>query len=320
MKPTSKVSGFDAPTRLPRDQDERRHWQAANQAWWECAPMRYDWRTELGCLPGTRAYFEEIDRRFLGSARCYMPERARPFDAVIPFAALHDRAILEIGVGQGTHAQLLSGCAKSYTGIDLTPSATEMTSRRLHLFGLPGRILQMDAEALAFHDESFDYVWSWGVLHHTADTARALSEVHRVLRPGGTCAVMVYYRSWWSYYVCGALRRMFVCRDGGEIGLHRAIQNGTDGAIARFYRPAEWRAATRDLFAVTKIAIYGQKSDLVPLPYGRLKDWLMRLLPDPLARFLTNSFRMGTFLVVQMRKPVDQEPARLGSAKARCAA
>jgi SAM-dependent methyltransferase len=295
-----KAVGFDAPTRLPRDRVEHRRWQAANQAWWQRAPMRYDWREELGHLPGSLAYFEEIDRRFLETVRAYLPDRTRPFDAIIPYGALCDRTVLEIGVGHGTHAQLLSPCCRSYVGIDLTTAAAEMTARRLSLLDLPGQILQMDAEALAFRDESVDYVWSWGVLHHTADTGRALDEVHRVLRPDAACTLMVYYRSWWSYHICGVLRRILLGR--GDGGVHAAVQDSTDGAIARFYTPRDWLAMTRGRFTVTKFAVYGQKSDLVPLPYGRLKNWVMALLPNALARLLTSTLRMGTFLVIDMRK------------------
>ena len=61
-----------------------------------------------------------------------------------------------------------------------------MTSRRLKLFNIPGKVLQMDAEDMNFADYSFDFIWSWGVIHHSADTRRVLQEMHRVLRRGGT--------------------------------------------------------------------------------------------------------------------------------------
>jgi hypothetical protein len=64
--------------------------------------MRYDWREELGEIPGRKEYFNEIDRRFLTSVRKYMPWRAVPFEKLIPFDELHDKDVLEIGVWHGT--------------------------------------------------------------------------------------------------------------------------------------------------------------------------------------------------------------------------
>ncbi len=64
-----------------------------------------------------------------------------------------------------------------------------------------------DGEHLPFRNESFDVVYSNGVLHHTPDTAGAIREVHRVLRPGGTAKVMLYHRNSWNYWVDIVLRR-----------------------------------------------------------------------------------------------------------------
>ena len=297
-----KAAGFDHPTQLPRDETQRRQWQAANRAWWESAPMRYDWREEIVQQPGSEAYFKEIDRRFFSAARVFMPWRAVPFDTVIPFDDLADKDVLEVGVGQGTHAQLLASHCRSFVGIDLTTAAAAMTARRLRLFGVPGSVLQMDAERMAFADDSFDFVWSWGVVHQSADTQRVLAEIARVLRPGGRCTVMVYYRSWWNYNVSGFLRAVFQGRWRRLGSLHHVSQSGSDGAIARYYKPAEWRDAAGDLFAIDSMQIYGLKSDIVPLPHGRLKQWVMDLVPDAVARFMTRRLRMGSLLVAYMRK------------------
>jgi SAM-dependent methyltransferase len=300
---SAKAPGFDRPIQHPRDDEERRRWQAANRDWWEAAPMRYDWRDKLDAAPGSAAYFAEIDRRFLSSVRQFMPWRALPFDAAIPFDQLAGKDVLEIGVGHGTHAQLLAPRARSFVGIDLTTTATTMTKKRFALSGLAGSIVQMDAERMAFHDGSFDYVWSWGVVHQSADTRRVLAEINRVLRPGGTCTVMIYYRSWWNYHVCGFLRWLFLGRGRIWRSVHHASQSGTDGAIARYYKPAEWRAEAKDFLAVRSIRLYGMKSDLVPLPHGRLKRGIMRAIPDVVARLLTRHLRMGSFLVATMAKP-----------------
>jgi SAM-dependent methyltransferase len=299
----AKAAGFDQPIQHPRDEAEHDRWQSANRAWWEAAPMRYDWRDSIDEAPGSKAYFAEIDRRFLSAARVFMPWRSLPFDEVIPFAALRDADVLEIGVGHGTHAQLLAPHSRSFAGIDLTTTATAMTKKRFAAFGIVGSVLQMDAERMAFRDGSFDYIWSWGVVHQSADTGRVLAEMQRVLRPGGSCTVMVYYRSWWNYHVSGFLRWMFLGRGRAWRSIHQASQSGTDGAIARYYKPAEWREATKGLFELMSMRIYGLKSDVVPLPHGGLKDAIMRMLPDAFTRFLTRDLRMGSFLVCSMRKP-----------------
>ena len=301
---SAKAAGFDQPIQSPHDDEERRRWQAANRTWWEVAPMRYDWRDKLDAPPGSAAYFAEIDRRFLSSVRQFMPWRTLPFDAVVPFAELGTKDVLEIGVGHGTHAQLLAPRCRSFVGIDLTTNATRLTKQRFALFGVDGAIAQMDAERMAFRDGSFDYVWSWGVVHHSADTRRVLAEISRVLRPGGVCTVMIYYRSWWNYHVGSFLRWLFL--GGGRIwrSLHQAGQSGTDGAMARYYKPAEWRAEADDFLTVESIQLYGMKSDLVPLPHGRIKQAMMRAIPDAAVRLSTRHLRMGSFLVATMTKPV----------------
>jgi SAM-dependent methyltransferase len=177
-----------------------------------------------------------------------------------------------------------------------------MTKARMTLRKLSAGILQMDAEKMAFADSSFDYIWSWGVIHHSADTKRVLQEMNRVLRPNGRCTVMVYYRSWWHFYACGFLRGVFQKRFGTHGNLHHVTQSATDGAIARYYSSADWRDMCRGLFNVDSTEIFGQKSELFPVPAGRLKEYLERMMPDNIGGVMTNTLRMGSFLVAQLHK------------------
>src|SRR6476469_5480618 len=93
------------------------------------------------------------------------------------------------------------------TGIDITPRSLEITRHRFALYGLTGTFLLSDGERLPFSSETFDVVYSNGVLHHTPDTAGAISEIHRVLRPGGTAKVMLYHRNSLNYWSESMLRR-----------------------------------------------------------------------------------------------------------------
>jgi SAM-dependent methyltransferase len=117
---------------------------------------------------------------------------------ILPFARVCDgreRDVLEVGVGMGAdHARWASSKPRHLVGVDLTPRALEWTRRRLQIDGTRSDLMLADAEALPFADDSFDIVYSWGVLHHTPGTEQAFSEVRRVLRRGGTARVMIYHR------------------------------------------------------------------------------------------------------------------------------
>ena len=110
------------------------------------------------------------------------------------FDASRDLDVLEIGVGLGADHQRFAQAGARLTGIDLTDRAVEHTGRRFELFGLKSDLRVADAESLPFADASFDWVYSWGVLHHSPDTAHAIDEVWRVLRPGGVARIMIYHK------------------------------------------------------------------------------------------------------------------------------
>ena len=102
--------------------------------------------------------------------------------------------MLEIGVGLGADHQLFAEAGSRLTGIDLTERAIDHVRRRFEAFGLQSDLRVANAERLPFPDQSFDLVYSWGVVHHTPDTPRAVGEAWRVLRPGGQARVMIYHR------------------------------------------------------------------------------------------------------------------------------
>jgi ubiquinone/menaquinone biosynthesis C-methylase UbiE len=294
--------GFARPTALPGNSDEQQGWQRANREWWESHPMRYDWNDGIQYEEFSKEFYTEIDRRFFSLVELYAPCKKIPFDWLLDFDSLRTRDVLEIGVGNGSHAQLLAEHAKSFTGIDLTEYAVKSTAARMQVFGLAGAVLRMDAEQMEFPDNSFDLVWTWGVIHHSANTRKILEEMHRVLRPGGEALVMVYHRTFWEYYVQGAILATLSGQIFKPAALHASIQRRTDGAIARYYRRSEWKQLVSDLFTVEDVRVYGKKTELIPLPAGKIKDFLVDAVPNSLSRFLTNTCRWGSFLVTRLRK------------------
>src|SRR5262245_27601967 len=82
------------------------------------------------------------------------------------FASSRGLDVLEIGIGLGADHQRFAEAGALVCGIDLTERAVIHTRNRLAAFGLRSAIDVGDAENLKFADESFDVVYSWGVLHH----------------------------------------------------------------------------------------------------------------------------------------------------------
>jgi SAM-dependent methyltransferase len=118
---------------------------------------------------------------------------------IFDFARFPDgtgKDVLEIGTGMGAdHLEWAKSHPRSLRGIDLTERAVNFTRERLSACGFNSDVRVGDAEHLPFGDESFDIVYSWGVLHHSPDTATAVREVSRVLRPKGKALVMIYHRA-----------------------------------------------------------------------------------------------------------------------------
>ncbi len=212
--------------------------------------------------------------------------------------------MLEIGCGMGAHSQLLAGAGCRLTCIDLTERAVEMTQARFLQKGISADVRLMDAEQMAFPSGEFEFVWSWGVIHHSGNTERIVREVHRVLKSSGEFRFMVYHKR--SLLACTSLFRGVV---SGKVFQGMSIPDilsfYTDGYLARFYRRSEiLEMLRRGGFATVDTHVLGQKSELLPLPgrgaTGRLKSALLAGIPDRLAEHLLSV--VGSFLFAIARK------------------
>lgn len=276
--------------------------QAKSKKWWSRNPMSYDWRGTLAAAPGSPEFFDEVDARFLRASPFYAGSPA--FSRLIPYGELSGKKALEIGCGFGTHADLLTREGVELTAIDLTATAVEMTKQRLLGRGASVDVLEMDAEKLEFADESFDFIWSWGVIHHSARPEQILREAYRVLRSGAQLRLMVYHRKSivaWVTFLRGLLSGKFL----RGMNYAEVLSHYTDGYIARYYTRREMsQLLTECGFVKPSIRVLGQTTELVPIPgsgvLGGLKERITRLIPDPVAEaFLA---RFGSFLFAVAHK------------------
>jgi SAM-dependent methyltransferase len=117
------------------------------------------------------------------------------------FADWDGRDVLEAGCGIATDGINFARHGARYTGVDFSDAAVSLARHRFELEGLSGRIVQASVTDLPVADESQDFVYSNGVIHHVPDTQGAVDEMFRVLRPGGKAVVMVYHRGSLNYHV-----------------------------------------------------------------------------------------------------------------------
>lgn len=156
----------------------------AVQAFWDetaCGEIYAKGDAGIGAFEAHRARRYELEPFISGFAK---------FDQVTGLR------VLEIGVGMGAdHLRFAEAGPERLIGLDLTPRAVTFTRQRAAALGTQVEVFVGDAEHLAFPDDVFDLVYSWGVLHHSPDTRAAIREVRRVLRPGGVARIMVYHRA-----------------------------------------------------------------------------------------------------------------------------
>lgn len=272
--------------------------QAGNKQWWTENTMSYDWHGEITLERFSLPWFDAIDERFIRSARLYGTDQ-QPFDRILPFERLRGAHVLEIGCGMGLHTELMARAGAHVTALDLSPTSVEATTRRLALKGLTARVLEGDAETIPAPDQSFDFIWSWGVIHHSSRTGRVVREIARVAKPDAEVRVMVYNRNGaWAYSILVRdflLKGQFLRRSFEE-----TLYHSSDGFTARFYVREQFEDLFRTFFNDVSSELMGQESDVLPLP-RQLRKLALPLLPDGYQRKAQAT--RGSFIFLTARQP-----------------
>jgi ubiquinone/menaquinone biosynthesis C-methylase UbiE len=236
----------------------------------------------------------EAHARARYSLEPYIPEFAG-------FAAARGQRVLEIGVGMGAdYLEWLKAGAQA-TGVDLSSSSLERARRRCELAGFQPDLQLSDAEHLPFPGNSFDIVYSYGVMHHSPDTGQCVREAWRVLKPGGQAKIMLYHHPsltglmlWLRY---GAWR--------GE-SLQQSVYDHLESPGTKTFTQAEAKSLMGSFENVTMRQVFSPGDLLLNQPSARFRSPLYRLLwklyPRGLARSLGR--RWGLFLLISGHKPV----------------
>ena len=226
--------------------------------------------------------------------------RLEPYiPAFAGFAKSRGERVLEIGVGLGADHEQFHRAGALPVGVDLTPRAIEHTGRRLAQLGFQSDLQVANAEALPFAEASFDRVYSWGVLHHSTDTPKAIAEAVRVLKPGGQFRIMIYNK--WSLIGLMLWLRYGLLRGRPFTSLRAIYAEYLESPGTKAYTPREARNLVlpwlRDVFVQVELT----HGDLLESGAGQRHEGAVLALaralwPRPLLRLLCKN--NGLFLLI----------------------
>lgn len=260
----------------------------------------HDFWNEAAC--GENLYLKSLDIQGYES----QAERRYELEPVILNFAGFDSAqgmkVLEIGVGLGADHQQFAKAGAQLYGIDLTQRAVEYTRQRLTLFGLQSSLAVGDAENLSFETETFDMVYSWGVLHHTPDTKRAVSECWRVLKRGGVAKIMIYHK--WSMVGIMLWIRYALFRMRPITSMDSIYANYLESPGTKAYSVTEARQMF-EKFSTVSVSTILSHGDLLTSQAGqRHRGILLSLARKIWPRWLIKKFfpHAGLFMLIEARK------------------
>ncbi len=161
------------------------------QSYWDQRPCNIRHSSKI---VGTEDYFNEVE------ARKYLVEPH--ILAFAEFSRWKNKRVLEIGCGIGTDTINFARNGAQVTAIDISENSLDIARQRAKVFGLEHKITfyQANIEELSqvLPIEKYDLVYSFGVLHHTPQPNRAISQLRNYLHSGSILKIMMYHRYSWK--------------------------------------------------------------------------------------------------------------------------
>jgi 2-polyprenyl-3-methyl-5-hydroxy-6-metoxy-1,4-benzoquinol methylase len=265
----------------------------ASKEWWSSHPQDYVDPGEVDHLGvgdeiGDRELLElldKFDRNFILDGYFGQRRGGMLFSDLLP-QNLSGKKVLEIGCGLGAHTEVLCRLGALVTAIDLAPMSIRITQRRLALKGLNAEVIEADAENLPFSDGHFDYVWSWGVIHHSPNTMQCAHEIARILKPGGGLGIMLYNRNslynWINViFRYGIMQRKLLNMSMQD--LHNRYTDGkalTGAPLSKYYTAREIREELFPGFVIYRQTTFEQKRAVSFLVPARCRRRFEQFIPD----------------------------------------
>ncbi len=262
------------------------------RAYWNARPCNIRHSTRP---LGTREYFDEVE------ARKYFVEPHIPLFA--EFERWKGRKVLEIGCGIGTDTMNFARAGAFVTAVDLSDESLRIARQRAEVFGLSEQIrfVQADAEKLSLSVplETYDLVYSFGVIHHTPNPLAAVTEIKKYMGADSVFKLMVYHRYSWKVFwiLCNYGKGAFWNLDA-LVARHSEAQTGCP--VTHTYSRQSVKALLQG-FRLTQMRVDHIFAYAIPayIRHEYQKVWYFAALPDAVFRWLEG--RLGWHLCVEGR-------------------
>jgi len=141
---------------------------------------------------GSKQYFDDVEKRK------YFVEPHIPGFA--NFEKWKGKKVLEIGCGLGTDALNFARAGARYTGVELSEASLKLARKRFEVFGVQGTFHLGSAESLdtLVPIETYDLVYSFGVIHHTPEPSKVVACVKKYMGPTSEFRLMLYAKNSWK--------------------------------------------------------------------------------------------------------------------------
>jgi len=210
------------------------------------------------------------------------------------------KRVLEVGVGMGADYLEWLKAGAVVTGVDLSSASLERACRRCELGGFTPDLRVADAEHLPFPDNTFDIVYSYGVMHHSPDPAQCIFEARRVLKPGGALRIMIYHHR-------SLVGLMLWLRYGFLRGksLRRSVYDHLESPGTNSYTKDEARVLVEGFEEIEFQQEFSPGDLLLNEPSARFRGGFYRAIWRMYPRALVRAFgrKLGLFLLISARKP-----------------
>lgn len=271
--------------------------------------------TQISALPDLKSDVadfwnaEPCGSRYLGKDVDFQRQAAERYrlEPYIPAFAQFDTSaglrVLEIGVGMGADYEQWLRAGAVATGVDLSESSLARARQRCEQSGLHVDLRQADAETLPLANNSFDVVYSYGVMHHSPDTQRCLDEAWRVLKPGGTAHIMLYHHASLTGIMLWLRYGMWRGQSIRQCVYERLESRGT-----KTFTKAEVAAMMARFEDVQIEQVFSPGDLLLSQPSARFQSTIYRVAWKLFPRGLMRRFarHWGLFLLITGRKGFEQ--------------